>query len=38
MCADEERDFIGKVCPGGGQEGKGTPEDGLAIWLKVVLW
>ena len=31
MCADKGRDVIGKVCPGGEQEGKGTQEDRLAM-------
>ena len=26
-CADKARDFIGKGCPGGEQEGKGTQEN-----------
>ena len=30
-CADKGRDVIGKVCPGGEQEGKGTQEDRLAM-------
>ena len=33
--ADKARDFIGKGCPGGGQEGKGTQEHRSATWLRV---
>ena len=32
-CADKARDFIGKGCLGGEQEGKGTQENCSAAWL-----
>ena len=35
--ADKVRDFFGKECPGGEQEGKGIQEDCLATWLLTVL-
>ena len=34
-CADKARDFIGKGCPGGEQEGKGTQESSSVTWLAV---
>ena len=34
--ADKGRDFIGKGCPGGEQEGKGTQENCSAKWLSVL--
>ena len=34
-CADKARDFIGKGCPGGEQEGKGTQENCSVTWLAV---
>ena len=34
-CADKVRDSIGKGCPGGQQEGKGTQEDSSVTWLAV---
>ena len=37
--ANKARDFIGKGCPGGEQEGKGTQENCSVTWLAVlVLW
>ena len=33
--ADKARDFIGKGCPGGEQEGKGTQENCSVTWLAV---
>ena len=35
-CADKARDFTGKGCPGGEQEGEGTQEDCSATWLAVL--
>ena len=32
---DKARDFIGKGCPGGGQEGKRTQENCSDMWLTV---
>ena len=33
---DKARDFTGKGCPGGEQEGEGTQEDCSATWLAVL--
>ena len=33
--AEKARDFIGKGCPGRGQEGKGTQEDCSVMWLRL---
>ena len=34
--ADKARDFLGKGCPGGEQEGQGTQENCSATWLTVL--
>ena len=34
--ADKERDFIGKGCRGGEQEGKGTQQNCPSTWLTVL--
>ena len=34
--ADKARDFIGKECMGGEQQGKGTQESCSAVWLEVL--
>ena len=33
--ADKARDFIGKGCPGGEQQGEGTQENCCGTWLTV---
>ena len=35
-CADKARSFLGKRCPGGKQQIKGTQEDVSAMWLAVL--